>query len=390
MKILHLVNTYAPAGGVETYVLKLLPLLRAAGHENALIYRETHPRTPDHEGQPIYHVPQTDDAAADRRRVSQIVARERPSALYLHDVYDPHLIQDVATLAPAVGYVHIFYPVCPGLGKLFHRGDRVCERPYGPGCIPMIYLRRCASARHPASVLRIMQNTGRYLAAYRTLPQILVGSRYMKGLMAQNGIDDERVNILPPHFIDDLPDTSAGPHRHLFFAGRLEYEKGLPYLLRAMQFVSPPHQLLVAGDGSRKAEYEEMAQELGVADRVRFLGWLSAEELARHYRQCLVFIMPTLMPEPFGKSGVEALAHGRPVVAFNVGGIPDWLRDGEHGYLAPPRSVEVLAMRINKLLSDPELATQLGENGRCFVADTYAAEKHVAQLVETFKTTIYG
>ncbi|MEJ2750802.1 MAG: glycosyltransferase [Anaerolineae bacterium] len=123
MKILHIVNTYAPVGGIETYILELLPLLRERGHENALIYRQSHPRTPDTTGQPIYHVPETLDADRDRQKVAGIIEAERPSLIYLHDVYDPELMLLASRMAPSVGYVHIVYPVCPGLAKLYRRGD---------------------------------------------------------------------------------------------------------------------------------------------------------------------------------------------------------------------------------------------------------------------------
>jgi len=362
MKILHIVNVYAPAGGIETYVIDLMSHLEAEGHKNVLIYRREHPRTLPANGKPVYHVPVTNEGEQDRKGIIDIVRDENPTVIY----------------------VHIFYPVCPGLGKLYRRTDQVCTRPYGLGCIPMIYLQRCASARHPVSVYNIMRGTKRYLEAYRSLPYVIVASEYMKDLMVQNGIEAERVKILP-YFIPIPPQSEVSPPddtcQDIMFAGRLDYEKGVPYLLEALRLIPPPHQLLIAGDGSLNQEYRQLADSMGVADRVQFLGWLSNDELKTAYQRCAVTVMPTIMPEPFGKVGVEAMANGRPVVAFDVGGIPDWLKDGYNGFLVPSRDVEQLADRLNQLLTDVDLAAKLGGNGRRYVEQNYSTKQHLDGLL---------
>lgn len=390
MKIFHVLNTFAPAGGIETYVLDLLPLLAARGHENIVLFRQPHPRTPNPLPKGVYHVPVSADGANDRRQIRAIVQAERPSHLYLHDVYDPILMGELADMAPAIGYVHIFYPVCPGLGKLYHRGDAVCERPFGWGCVPQIYLRRCASAKHPLSVLHILQKTAAFLPVYQRLPRVIVASQYMKRLMVQNGVAAERVAVLP-YFIPipepallTPPQKSTAPN--VVFAGRLVYEKGLPYLLEAIARL-PQATLLVAGDGDLRPSYEAQAQQLGIADRVQFAPWLGARELEAAYRAAIVTVMPSIMPEPFGKVGVEAMANGRPVVAFNVGGIPDWLHHEQNGYLVPAGDVAGLASRLEQLLSNLPLADQLGRNGRLTVETHYTTTTHLTALEDILTAT---
>jgi glycosyltransferase involved in cell wall biosynthesis len=389
VKVLHVTETYAPAGGIETYVLDLLPLLEAHGHGNVVIYRQDHPRTPPANGKPLYHVPVTEKPGHDRALIADIIRRQEPTVIFLHAVYDPLVVKEAARLAPTVAYVHGFYPVCPGLVKYYRRGDTVCTRPFGLGCVPMIYLRRCASARHPRSVYRIMQTTRQHLVAYRSLPQIVVASSYMKALLIQNRFEAKRIAVLP-YFIH-LSDKSqiTAPDAdcpNILFAGRLEIEKGFPYLLRAMVHMQTPCRLLVAGDGTRRGEYEALARRLGVANRMVFSGWLDQSTLCRMYQRAALLAMPSVCPEAFGKAGIEAMAHGRPVVAFNVGGIPDWLRNGYNGFLVPPRDVRQLATRIEQLLSDPTLATHLGSNGRRYVEQNYTPGQHASRLVHILET----
>lgn len=385
MKILHINDYYAPVGGVETYLLELIDILDSRGFKNAFIYQKEHPRTPPINGKSIYHIPINYSSEQLRRKVSDIVYKETPDIVYLHDVHNPEMINWISQLVPTIGYIHIFFPVCPGLGKLFRRGDQVCEYPYSIGCIPKIYLRRCASARHPGSVFRIMRSTKVYLNAYRSLQKVVVASNYMQSLLLTNQIPPHKITILP-YFIN-IPDQSQldkyqpDPNKpSIFFAGRLEYEKGLNYLIDVIVKMRNTAHLYIAGDGSLKSNYVQLAQELNVADRVHFLGWLSDGELAEYYQRCAVTVMPTLMPEPFGKVGVEAMANRRPAVAFDVGGIPDWLKDGYNGFIVPPRDVEKLASKIDHILENPNLAAHLGANGRQYVEDNYSVSKHVEGL----------
>jgi glycosyltransferase involved in cell wall biosynthesis len=387
MKILHLSQTFAPIGGVETYLLDLIPLLAQRGHQNVVIYREKHPRMAAQHGLPLYHVPHEQAVAAAQAEITDIVRREKPNLIYLHMVNEPAIIKRVAELAPTVSYIHIFYPVCPGLAKYFRRGDKICTRPFGLGCLPMIYWRRCASARHPLSVYGIMRDTRQHLVAYHSLRRTIVASRYMKELLIQNNFQPNHVEVLP-YFIP-IPERSAltPPEREkpsILFAGRLEMEKGLPYLLQAVARLQTKCQLFVAGDGTLKEEYMRLADELGIAERVKFLSWLSKEQLQAYYRRATLTVMPTIMPEPFGKVGVEAMANCRAVVAFDVGGIPDWLKDGYNGYLVPSRDIEMLRAKIELLLTHPDLCQQLGNQGRQYVEEYYSSEEHLEKLLRIF------
>ena len=393
MKILHLSNYFAPVGGIETYIIDLLPLLEEQGIENVLIHRKEHPNTSKSIQSRVVLVPAEDPIEFQKKSIEEIVQLEKPDLIYLHDVYDPDLMDFIRRKAPTVGYVHIFFPVCPGLGKLFRKGDQICPRPYGLGCVPMIYLRNCSSARQPISVFQIMQTTKKYLRVYKLLDKIVVASRYMKDLLIINGISEDKIEILPyfvpiPEIINQVNDQPKIQRAKILFAGRLEYEKGLPYLLRAVADLHISNQLIVAGDGSLKQNYIKMAQDLGLSDNVKFLDWLSASALEKLYSDCTISVMPSIMPEPFGKVGVESMANGRPVIAFDVGGIPDWLIDGFNGYLVPSRNIPLLSQKIGNLLSDQEVLNKFGNNGRKYVEEKYSTNIHIQGLLRIFSSVI--
>jgi glycosyltransferase involved in cell wall biosynthesis len=217
----------------------------------------------------------------------------------------------------------------------------------------------------------------------------------MKELMVQNSISEDRIEVLPP--ISTLPQIPNDYRSHteqkstkVLFVGRLEYEKGLPYLLRAMAGVKSNYELIIAGDGSLKQEYLELAQELGLSDNVKFVNWLSASALDKLYSECAVTVMPSIMPEPFGIVGIESMANGKPVIAFDVGGIPDWLIDGYNGFLVPAKDISLLSQKIDLLLSDNELSIQFGENGREYVENHYSPDVLTTRLINIFSSVING
>lgn len=393
MKILHLSYLFAPVGGSEQYLHNLLPLLEGAGHDNVVVYRQEHPNTPTPPPPGQTRLYFAGSASPENRwqPIVEIINQERPDILYFHAARDPDLIETLSRLRPTVSYVQDFFPVCPGLAKFYSWGETACNRPYGLGCVPRIYLRRCASARHPLSVYRIMQATRHHLKAHQNLAKILVASTYMLEVLAQNGLDHGRVSVNPLFTrLVDAPQPLAPPPDgpYLLFAGRLEKEKGLPFLLHALARVKHPCRLLVAGDGKRRAAYQALAHGLGIADRVEFLGWLSQAELERVYRQTSCLILPSIWPEPFGMVGIDAFNYARPVIAFNVGGISDWLQDGRNGFLVPAQDIDQLAGRIQTLLTQPELAAQMGANGRQDAEERYTAERHLATLLGVFHNVL--
>lgn len=390
MKILHVNDTYAMTGGIPRYLFDVAALLEGQGHENVIVYRREHERTP-RGGRMAYHVPEAVGQEQLLKAMERIVEEKQPDVAYLHAVYDPALVARVSTLLPAVAYVHGFHTVCPGLAKFYRRSDVICERPFGLGCIPMIYLRRCSDARDPRTVWRIMRATAEHQAAYQQLPRVLVASNYMRRLLLQNGYDESRVTTLPQPLEPVPPESYAARHgNRILYAGRLEIEKGVPYLLRAAAQLRSPFALRIAGDGSLQRQYEGLAEELGLAERVRFLGWLDDDELDDEFRKSALLVMPSICPESFGQAGVQAMLRCRPVVAFDVGGISDWLKDGWNGFLVPPLDVEQLAARIETVLNNPDLAARLGRQGREYVVSNYAPERHLGRLLTVFRAVRNG
>ena len=159
---------------------------------------------------------------------------------------------------------------------------------------------------------------------------------------------------------------------------RLEPIKGMDLVVPAFAEVlkrSPEVRLLVVGDGSLRATMEQQAAELGCADRITWVGRQPQEELAQWYGQMGIVLMPS-RSEGFGLTAIEAMANGCVMVASNVGGLPEVVRDGVCGLLHRTEDVLDMAAKVSALLGDYELYNRLRTQALCEV-EKYSFERYV-------------
>ena len=96
--------------------------------------------------------------------------------------------------------------------------------------------------------------------------------------------------------------------------------------------MTAPLKCVILGDGNHRADCERLSERLGLADRVKFVGFVPQARIAAYYHDASLAVMSSVWPEPFGATGLEAMRCGLPVVAFDAGGIREWLTDGVNGF----------------------------------------------------------
>ncbi|HEY3375011.1 MAG TPA: glycosyltransferase [Candidatus Aquicultor sp.] len=162
------------------------------------------------------------------------------------------------------------------------------------------------------------------------------------------------------------------------FLGRLIYYKGVECLVRAWKDIDG--KLIIAGDGELGPELRKLARELGITDKIAFVGTLSSEELAAYYHACDVFVLPSVeSSEAYGLVQLEAHACGKPVVSTNLPtGVPFVNKDGVSGLVVPPKDVPALAGAIQKLFEDDALCERLG----CQAKQRFETEFSIDVMIE--------
>ena len=118
------------------------------------------------------------------------------------------------------------------------------------------------------------------------------------------------------------------------------------------------------GEGKLRGKLERLSAELGFQHRVQFHGWVDSTALHTFYERAKVVAIPTRAPESFCLVGPEAMHFGRPVVAFDAGGISSWLEHDQTGFLVPEQDVPAYAQALERLLTDTSLARRMGEHAR--------------------------
>jgi len=196
-----------------------------------------------------------------------------------------------------------------------------------------------------------------------------------------NGVDIQRF----------APETHARQWQppRLLFVGRVVYQKGLDLLLEALAGLkSEPWQLTVVGDGSQRKPLQDQAQQLGIADRIQFAGWLSSEQLIPLYQQANLFVFPS-RHEGMPNAVLEAMACGLPVIATKIAGNEELIVSGGEaisatGILVPPEDVSALRTALEKILTNAALRMEMGNAAWQRVGQEYqwrgVAEKYVALL----------
>lgn len=186
--------------------------------------------------------------------------------------------------------------------------------------------------------------------------------------------------------VSPSPHVPVSPSPLLLFVGRLRYYKGLDWLIRALPQI--PARLVVAGIGPMEAEWRALAAEIGVADRIAWLGEVPDADLPALYHLADLFVLPASHPsEAFGLVQVEAMAAGVPSVCTELGTGTSYVnRDGVTGRVVPPRDPQALADAINSLLTDPAHRAALGAAARVRVAAEFDLDVMVARMLALYET----
>ncbi len=158
--------------------------------------------------------------------------------------------------------------------------------------------------------------------------------------------------------------------------------------LAAAVKVNPDLQLSIAGEGPMTPVLNALIADLRLQKQVKMVGYIENQNVYEFIRQHHIMMMPSLS-EGFGVAALEASACGRPVIASNVGGVPEVVKDGVTGLLVPPGNVAALADAINRLARDQSRMEQMGKAGHEFVSANYDWNRSLDQMSELYRRIVY-
>ena len=393
MKIFH-ANVALAGGGLEQYLFQLFHELSLRGHENVLLYGEKYEGVVERPKAKTFIIESITNAYCrgleeKLKLVKEIIEQQNPDLVLIHQVLNPYLVDLLTRVRPSVRFIHGFKLICPDGRKMLKAKEMICPFPLSYHCQWRAYFYRCMP-RNPFVGLAQIHRSRKMTRLHKSRSRMIVASQFMKSILLYNGFEEKRIEYIP--LFTHLPEHEvSAPSRDepiVLGVGRIVAEKGMEYLIRAFARIRHQAKLIIVGKGSALESLKSLAQELEVSDRISFSGWLPHGNLAAFYRQCAVVVVPSVAPESFGMVGIEAMSYGKPVLAFDIGGISDWLQHGETGFLVPPRDELSLAEKMNFLLESPGLAEEMGRKGRSVVEEKFSPNRHMEHLVSVFKEEI--
>lgn len=374
MRVTLVSDEWRRNGGVASYLRRLAAALAARGDAVQVVHNdrgaEPEPGVQDAfaDGSTAY-----DGGAA--RDALDLVAAFQPDIVHIQSCNNFAFEAALRARYRATKTLHV-YDFCPSNTKFHHALDRECVHPTGAMCLPRMGYKRCTTSRRPNVWWRLQRRAADANRNNTGYTHVIVASEHVRRQAIATGYPPEQVVVIP-YFVGAAEVTEPEP-RTVVTGGRLTREKGFDLFIDAMAVVPAPWRAIVAGDGMERAALERKARRAGLA--IEFAGWQDEAGMRALYARASVVVMPSRWPEPSGILGLEGMAHGRPVAAYAVGGIPEWLDDGRTGILAAPGSAASLASAITRLLDDPRGAARMGEAGRARAASAFSAAAHLSRL----------
>lgn len=407
MRIQVALDNWGLIGGSERYAGEIVRALAAREHRIELLCGATaEPAMELPAGVALRIEPAYSDGAASARALEQMTQRSRAhnaDVLLVLSCFQGRTFEALLELTPPVPIVRFVQdhtPFCPSLNKIEADGEN-CQRPLGVACLERYFIGSGCSCFHQSGRARPwIEGIGEFkkklleFDSLRRASALLVASAYMQRELVQAGESRDRIAVIP-YFTGsnsaaiaraqlssatrEFLSTNDAPL--IFTPARLALpDKGIDVLLAALAQTAAPWRAVIAGDGPARVWLEARCKAEGLADRVHFAGWQSAGQIETLYARAQVVAFPSTWKEPFGLVGIEAMAHGKPVVAFDVGGVSEWLEHDRTGLCVPRGDVAAFAAALSRLCGDSALAARLGQAGHQRAEAEFRANLHVSRI----------
>jgi glycosyltransferase involved in cell wall biosynthesis len=364
LDILHIYKDYFPVvGGIENHIRLLAEAQAARGHRVSVLVTSRDAHT---------HV--------ERLNGVRVIFTARLATL-LSTPISVALFRCVRNETPDIAHLHFPYPLGEIAQYVWGRARGLVLTYHSD-----IIRQKITRALYRPLMERVLARVDRIIA---TSPHYVASSPILarwqsKCVIVPLGID-------PAPFERASIERASVPHdtTRLLFVGKLRYYKGVDVLLDALRELPRAH-LTIVGTGPMERAWRMRAQQLGIAERVQFVGQVSDDDLPRYYAECDMFVLPASeRSEAFGTVQLEAMAAGKPVICTELGTGTSFVnQDGETGLVVPARAPRALAAAIARLSADAELRARMGAAGRARVRAEFTLEKMVTRVLEVYASVL--
>ncbi|MDL2243310.1 glycosyltransferase [Bacteroidales bacterium OttesenSCG-928-J19] len=401
MKILQINKYYYIKGGAETVFFNTIKLLEEQGHTVIPFSLKSDKNFDSPYSSYFVDYPELSESGVltkiknissflynkeAARQLERLIIDEKPDIAHIHLMFNSFSVSILPVLKkyniPVVLTVHDYRLVCPAYTFINGKGI-ICEeclekKSYMP-CIK----NKCYRGNFPNSMLlaldAYMRKNGIVPTEY--IDEFVFVSSFAQKKHIQVSSDYKRSTIL--YNFTNIQPSSSPKKDYILYFGRISEEKGLSTLIKTMQEL--PHlSLKIAGTGPLLSELKETAP-----DNVEFLGFKSGNDLTDYIKKALAVILPSEWYENGPMVIPESYMLGTPVIGSRIGGIPEFIDEGETGYLFDPGNAEQLKVAIEKAINlSPEAYARMCENALAYAEKTFTKEVYYEKLISLYNRII--
>lgn len=407
MKILQINKFHYVEGGTEKYYLELSKLLERHNNEVAYFSMDDNKNLPSTLSK--YFVSNISFREVDLksgfkflkrmiysneavRKINKLLDQFHPDIAHIHNIYNhisPSILPEIKKRGiPIVQTVHDYHQLAPNR-NLFHDG-KICEVTK-PDKYYKALLHRCVKGSYLATFANIITlYIHRMFGLYNNnVDYFIAPSMFVKNLLIEYGFNPKKIIYLPNFVdIDDSVTTgnSSNVQKYILYFGRFSVEKGLIFLLKVAKNL-PNINFKLVGRGPQ----EEILRNITKKKRLRnveFLDHRESKRLNPIISDSYFTILTSIWYENLPNSILESFILGKPVIASNIGGIPEVIENDSTGFLFETGNTEDCISKIKKLWNNPYLVKKMGENARSYVKKRFNPERHHKQLMNIYKKAI--
>jgi glycosyltransferase involved in cell wall biosynthesis len=384
MRILTVHNNYRLPGGEEQIFNAESHLLEAHGHD---VFRYNLDNNDISTVNPFQLAKNTIWNSTVYRDLRSLIRHNQPQVAHFHNTFP--LISPAAYYAArdegvaVVQTLHNYRLLCPN--ALFFREGRVCEDCLGqviplPGIVHGCYRGNRRDSAMVAATISFHTLLGTWTKA---VDKFIVVSQFAMAKFIQGGLPVDKL-VLKPNFLQSAPPPGKGQGGYAVYVGRLSSEKGLRVLLDAWRRLDRKFPLKILGDGPMAGLVTEAVREM---PEIEWLGRKPSAEVYDVVGNATFLVFPSEWYETFGQVAIEAFANGTPVVASDIGAIPE-LVNTRSGLLFRPGDSTDLAAKIDWLLANPQKLSELRLTTRAEFDSKFTAKDNYQRLTEIYQSAI--
>lgn len=340
IKVLHVMDYNGVFGGLHLFLKSMSNLLKTKGFDFFYLARMRQPYV-NNEKLNEFEIP-----SADEIDIYDYISKIDPDVIHFHDYLEYEQMKWCIEHYPTIRTFHDNYTFCP-FG--FYRNNKLCDNCVIDDCVKC----GCLSKKQG-------DNVNKYLELQKDIDLITCFSNSILEKCLIYGFDKNNVVKIPTllreekevDVVEEMPEENI-----IIYSGRIVETKGVECIIRSLiKIKDESWKFILAGTGEK--EYVKklltLCKKEKILNRVCFLGFLEHDKYIKMLSKSKLFVFSSLAPEGYGYTGAEAMLYAIPIVAFQVDGAEEWLKDGDNGYDVPSGDIDAMAEAILRLINDEE------------------------------------